>query len=84
MGFMEEMVGFEERFAALVDILCVIIGGIFAVFALVSAVGNPEMTQSFAGVAMSFLLFPLVAGKVFPHEQLTRAPPPLLKPKAKK
>ena len=84
MSFMEEMVGFERRVVALVNFICVILGGVFAVFSLVSVVVDPYRIPSYAGVGAVFLLFPIAASFVFPDECCSKMPPPLLKPKAKK
>ena len=74
-----ELVGFEERVAEMINFLCVVFGGLFTLFALVSVMDYSGRSIDFATLAMAFLLFPLAAAKVFKSESHSPSPPAIMK-----
>jgi hypothetical protein len=81
MGFEETLVGFEERFAEMVNFLCVLIGGVFMLFALITVMDFTQRATAYAAVAISFLLFPMAAAKVLKIENNGPMPPAVIKKK---
>jgi hypothetical protein len=74
-----ELVGFEERVAEMINFLCVVLGGVFALFALVSIMDYTGRATEYSTLAMAFLLFPLAAAKVFKNESYPPSPPAIVK-----
>ncbi len=81
MGFEETIEGFEERFAEMTNLLCVVIGGVLMLFALVSLMDYTYKSMMYSMLATAFLLFPLAASLVFKKEAYVQSPPPIIRKK---
>ena len=78
MSFEESIVGFEERLAEMMDLLCVVIGGVFILFALMSIMDYSGRSMTYAIMAIAFLMFPITAEKIFKREKFVQSPPALI------
>ncbi|MFH1448681.1 MAG: hypothetical protein ABIG39_07500 [Candidatus Micrarchaeota archaeon] len=79
MGFEEILIGVEERFEKMINFLCVIIGGIFLLFALISVLDYSGRSLTYSALAIGFFMFPLAASKVLCCCGTKPFPPPVMK-----
>ncbi len=83
MGFMETLIGAEERVLDMINVMCAIIGFGFILMALMTMFyyGGELRTISYSVLAMAFLLFPMAASRALKKEAYIQSPPPIIKKK---
>ena len=83
MGFMETLIGAEERVLEMINVLSAVIGFGFMLMALITMFysGGELRTISYSVLAMAFLLFPMAASKALKKEMYVQSPPPIIKKK---
>jgi hypothetical protein len=79
MSFEGNMAGFEERFVEFLNLLCLLIGGMFVLFALTAVMVSTSQSLSYSAMAIAFLVFPPAVGQVFKPDSFKPKAPILLK-----